>query len=39
MVDQTEDIEHRYNCNYLNSTEPDAHFKISENVIEREKFL
>ena len=36
---QTEDIEHIYNCKYLNSTEPDTHFRniFSENLIEQKK--
>ena len=38
---QTEDIEHIYNCIYLNSTEPDAYFRniFSENIIEQKKVV
>ena len=37
--EQTEDIEHLYNCTYLNNTEPDTHFRniFTENLIEQKK--
>ena len=36
---QTEDIEHIYNCKYLNNTEPDTHFGniFTETLIEQKK--
>ena len=38
--EQTEDIEHLYNCTYLNNTEPDTHFRniFTENLMNRKSF-